>query len=48
MNEENTKKIYQKKIRLIQKYNKYYYDQDAPIVIDREYDLKKRDSRARK
>ena len=43
MNEENTKKIYQKKIRLIQKYNKYYYDQDAPIVIDREYDLLKKE-----
>ena len=43
MNEENTKKIYQKKIRLIQKYNKYYYDQDAPIVIDSEYDLLKKE-----
>ena len=43
MNEENTKKIYKKKIRLIQKYNKYYYDQDAPIVIDREYDLLKKE-----
>ena len=43
MNEENTKKNYLKKIKLIQKYNKYYYDQDAPIVIDSEYDLLKKE-----
>ncbi len=43
MNEENTKKTYIKKIKLIQKYNKYYYDKNAPIVIDSEYDLLKKE-----
>ena len=32
---------YKKKINLIQKYNKHYYDKDNPIVSDQIYDLLK-------
>ena len=42
----NKKKIeieYIKKIRLINKYNKFYYDKNKPLVSDQEYDqLKKK------
>ena len=39
MDEELIKKKYLKKIKLIQKHNKSYYDKDKPIVTDQEYDL---------
>ena len=33
---------YLKKIKLIQKYNKYYYEKDKPVVSDQEFDLIKK------
>ena len=36
------KKEYLKKINLVQKYNKHYYDKDKPIVSDQIFDLLKR------
>ena len=43
MKNDLIKKDYLKKIKLIQKYNKYYYDKDNPIVNDIDYDLLKRE-----
>ena len=43
MNKESIKKNYLKKIELVQKYNKYYYDKDKPIVTDQIFDLLKKD-----
>ena len=41
--EDEIFKNYLKKIKLIQKYNKFYYDHDSPSVSDQEYDeLKKK------
>ena len=34
---------YLKKIKLLQKYNKYYYDKENPIVTDQEYDFLKKE-----
>ncbi len=34
---------YKKKIKLITKYNKFYYDKSKPLVLDKEYDELKRD-----
>jgi len=40
--EDNITKNYLKRIKLIQKYNKFYYDRDSPSVSDQQYDdLKK-------
>ena len=37
------KKNYLNKIKLIKKYNKYYYDQSNPLISDKEYDQLKRE-----
>jgi len=37
------KKNYLNKIKLIKKYNKYYYDKSKPVISDEEYDLLKRE-----
>jgi len=37
------RKNYQKKIKLIQKFNNHYYDKDKPIVTDQKYDLLKKE-----
>ena len=37
------KKNYKKKIKLIKKYNKFYYDNSDPSVSDQEYDKLKKD-----
>ena len=39
----STKKNYLNKIKLIKKYNKYYYDKNNPNVNDEEYDQLKRE-----
>ena len=39
----STKKNYLNKIKLIKKYNKYYYDKNNPSVSDEEYDQLKRE-----
>ena len=43
MNDKDTEIEYLKKINLIQKYNKYYYDKNKPIVSDQIFDLLKKD-----
>tara|TARA_B100000787_G_scaffold121401_1_gene91237 strand:+ start:2993 stop:5023 length:2031 start_codon:yes stop_codon:yes gene_type:complete len=43
MNDKNVEIEYLKKIELIQKYNKYYYDKDKPIVTDQIFDLLKKE-----
>ena len=37
------KKDYFKKIKLIQKYNEYYYDKEKPIITDQVFDLLKKE-----
>ncbi len=43
MNKKEIEGIYKKKIKLIKKFNKYYYDRSEPIVSDSEYDKLKLD-----
>ena len=43
MNGKEVEIEYLKKINLVQKYNKYYYDKDKPIVSDQIFDLLKKD-----
>ena len=43
MNDKDFEIEYLKKIDLFQKYNKYYYDKDKPIVSDQKFDLLKKD-----
>ena len=38
MNKKEIQKEYNKKIKLFNEYNKYYYDNSSPIVSDREFD----------
>ena len=43
MNQDIIVKKYLEKIRLLQKYNRHYYDKDKPIISDQEFDLLKND-----
>ena len=43
MNDKNPEIDYLKKINLVQKYNKYYYDKNKPIISDQEFDLIKKE-----
>ena len=43
MKNNSIKESYLKKINLIQKYNKSYYNESNPIVTDQEYDFLKRE-----
>ena len=43
MDDKDVEIEYLKKIDLVQKYNKYYYDKDKPIVSDQIFDLLKKD-----
>jgi DNA ligase (NAD+) len=43
MNNDLIKKDYFKKIKLIQKYNKYYYNKDKPLINDQEFDTLKKE-----
>ena len=38
MNKNRIQELYRKKIKLIKKLNKFYFDKSAPIVTDKEYD----------
>ena len=42
MNKKEIEKQYKKKIELIKKYNKFYYDKSNPLVSDKEYDYLKK------
>ena len=35
---DNIIKDYLKKIKLLEKYNKFYYDEDSPVITDQQYD----------
>jgi DNA ligase (NAD+) len=43
MNNDFIKKDYLKKLELIEKYNKHYYNKDKPIIPDHEFDILKKD-----
>ena len=43
MNGISKKKDYLNKIRLLNKYNKFYYEKSSPVVSDQEYDGLKQD-----
>ncbi len=43
MNDKNIQSDYLKKIELIKKYNKHYYEKDKPIVSDQKFDSLKKD-----
>ena len=43
MSKDLIKKNYLKKINILQKHNKYYYDRNKPIVSDQEFDLIKKE-----
>ena len=43
MNDNEINKIYLEKIKLIQKYNKFYYNKSSPIVTDYEFDQLKKE-----
>jgi DNA ligase (NAD+) len=38
MDKKEIQKLYKKKIRLLNKYNQYYYDKNKPLVDDKNYD----------
>ena len=37
------KKIYNDKIKLLDRYNKYYYEKQKPLVSDKEFDILKKE-----
>ena len=43
MNKKEIKKEYNKKIKLVNNYNNYYYNESSPVVSDKEYDETKKD-----
>jgi len=43
MNKKKVQKKYNKKIKLINNYNNYYYNESSPLVSDKEYDEIKKD-----
>ena len=43
MNKKQIEIIYKKKIKLLDKYNKNYYDKSNPLVTDKKYDDLKKD-----
>ena len=42
--EDGIDKNYLKKKKLLEKYNKFYYDKDSPIITDQEYDIIKKET----
>ena len=42
MNKKEIENEYKKKLKLIQNYNKYYFDRSKPLVLDKEYDQLKK------
>ena len=38
MDKKEIQKLYQKKIKLLDRYNQYYYDKNKPLVDDKYYD----------
>ena len=42
--EDGIVKNYLKKRKLLEEYNKFYYDKDSPIITDQEYDTVKQET----
>jgi len=38
-----SEKIYKNKIKLLERYNKYYYEKQKPLVSDKEFDILKQE-----
>jgi DNA ligase (NAD+) len=38
MDKKEIQKLYQEKIKLLNRYNQYYYDKNKPLVDDKNYD----------
>ena len=38
MDKKKIRKLYQKKIKLLNRYNQYYYEKNNPLVDDKNYD----------
>ena len=43
MKKEKIQNLYKNKIKLLRKYNKFYFDKSDPIITDHEYDKLKKD-----
>ena len=43
MNKKDIQEKYNKKIKLIRRYNKFYFDKNESIVTDEDYDQLKKD-----
>ena len=43
MNKKKIEVLYEKKLKLLEKYNKEYYIDSNPSVLDKEYDFLKKD-----
>ena len=41
--EDNIIKNYLKKLKLLERYNKFYFEKDSPVVSDKQYDDLKKD-----
>ena len=38
MDKKEIQKLYQEKIKLLNRYNQYYYDKNKPLIDDKNYD----------
>ena len=38
MDKKEIQKLYEKKLKLLDRYNQYYYNKDKPLVDDKNYD----------
>ena len=43
MNKKEIQKKYKEKIKLFNKFNKFYYDKSDPLASDQEYDVLKKE-----
>ena len=43
MNKKEIQKKYNGKVKLLNKFNKFYYDKSDPVVSDQEYDILKKE-----
>ena len=43
MNKDEIKKIYNQKIKKLKKHNKLYYEESSPVILDKNYDILKKE-----